>query len=170
MPTPYTPVILESPFAAATPTQVTRHVTYARTAVRDCVLWRHESPYASHLMIAAGEDAPLDDTDPYERRAGIEAGLVWGNIGGMRLKAAVYLNYGFSSGMMKGMCAALRRGSPISLRWWDDMSQARTSPALCLPFTRCEDLRGVLARLGYQAPESYYNSLHEAMKDAATPT
>ena len=44
----------------------------ARESIRDCIA-RGESPYASHQMLTEA----LDDTNPIERNAGIQAGLAW---------------------------------------------------------------------------------------------
>lgn len=82
-------VIIESPFAG----DVERNKTYLQRCIRDCIQ-RGESPYASHQMLT---DA-LDDLDPEERKAGIEAGFAWADDADL---VVFYTDYDISEGMMK---------------------------------------------------------------------
>src|SRR6185437_4418161 len=97
-------VILESPFAG----NVERNLAYARAAMLDC-LQRGEAPYASHLLYPQ----VLDDTQPAERRTGIEAGLAWGT---MADATVVYTDLGLSPGMELGIERARLQGRRVDLR------------------------------------------------------
>ena len=61
-------VIIESPYAG----DVERNTAYARACLLDS-LKRGEAPIASHLL----HTQVLEDTDPDDRRLGIDAGLAW---------------------------------------------------------------------------------------------
>ena len=99
-------VIVESPYAG----DIEANETYARAALRDC-LRRGEAPIASHLLYT--QPGVLDDTDPDERRQGIEAGLAWGEVADA---AAVYVDRGISEGMKLGIERHRGVGLPIEYR------------------------------------------------------
>lgn len=101
-------VVIESPYAGATPEDVQAHEQYALAAVLDC-LARGESPYASHLLLTR----VLDDGDPGERKRGIEAGLAW--YAGSDA-CVVYADLGVSDGMRQGIEAAKSAGVPVEHR------------------------------------------------------
>ena len=63
-------VVLESPYAG----NVERNVAYARACLADC-LARGEAPIASHLLYT--QPGVLDDTNPEQRKLGINAGFAW---------------------------------------------------------------------------------------------
>lgn len=98
-----------------------RNVTYARLAMRDCVL-RGEAPYASHLLLP--QPLILDDDVPAERRLGIDAGLAWG---AKADATAVYLDLGTSAGMRYGIANAEAAGRSLEERrlpgWEDALSE-----------------------------------------------
>lgn len=99
-------VIIESPFAG----DVGRNETYARAAMRDCLI-RDEACFASHLLYT--QPGVLDDADPDERRKGIAAGLAWGD----RADATVvYTDLGISRGMAEGIDRAKVARRPIEMR------------------------------------------------------
>lgn len=99
-------VIVESPFAG----DVERNLKYLRAAMRDC-LDRGEAPFASHGLYT--QEGVLDDDNPAERDAGIEAGLRWG----AKADATVaYVDLGISAGMRRGIERALREGRPVEHR------------------------------------------------------
>lgn len=91
-------VIIESPYAG----DVGNNVGYAQRALFDS-LERGEAPIASHLL----HTQVLDDQDPIQRQAGIEAGLAW-----MPVAEAVvfYDDYGWSDGMKAAEAEAERLG------------------------------------------------------------
>lgn len=99
-------VIIESPFAG----DIIRNIEYARACMRDC-LYKGEAPFASHLLYT--QEGVLDDTIPYERTLGIEAGLFWGQ---KAEKTVVYTDYGISRGMEYGIAAAQKAGREIEYR------------------------------------------------------
>ena len=103
-------VVIESPFAGATPELAERNVQYAREAMRDS-LRRGEAPFASHLLYA--QPGVLDDGIPEERTLGIAAGLLWGRHAGL---VAVYSDLGITSGMKLGTDAARARGAEVVFR------------------------------------------------------
>jgi hypothetical protein len=101
---PYTPVILESPYAG----DVEKHLNYARRCMLDCLL-RNEAPFLSHLLYTQ----VLDDTDPDHRAAGIAAGQTWTSLA---KKVVVYIDHGISRGMKIGIQTATQNGVPVELR------------------------------------------------------
>lgn len=101
-----TKVILESPYAG----NIEENVEYARACMHDSLL-RGEAPLASHLLYT--QEGVLDDNKPEERALGIEAGLVWGKDAE---KTVVYVDKGFSKGMIMGMERAVKENRPIEIR------------------------------------------------------
>lgn len=82
-------VIIESPYAG----DIEKNLEYARACVKDSLL-RGEAPIASHLLYT--QDGILDDTNPEERRHGIDAGLAWKDVADIH---AFYIDHGMSTGM-----------------------------------------------------------------------
>lgn len=101
-------VQIESPFGAPTRDGIITNVAYALIAMRDS-LRRGEAPFASHLLYTQ----MFDDTDPDERRIGIEAGLVIGEHAGL---TALYEDLGISTGMQYGIENANTVGRPVVYR------------------------------------------------------
>jgi hypothetical protein len=99
-------VIVESPYAG----DVERNVSYARAAMRDCLL-RGECPFASHLLYT--QPGVLDDNEPDERDRGIRAGLAWGR---HAHATVVYTDLGISKGMTWGIRNAEEAGRKIEFR------------------------------------------------------
>ena len=99
-------VVIESPYAG----DVAGNVAYAKRCVLDS-LRRGEAPYASHLFFT--QEGLLDDDDPDERAAGIEAGLAWGASAD---EVAFYVDRGISRGMRQGFDAAKARGAAVRIR------------------------------------------------------
>lgn len=100
-------VILESPYAG----DVEANIAYARRCVKDS-LERGESPLASHLLYT--QPGILDDTNPDERKLGIDAGLAWRTVADY---SVVYADLGISPGMKYGIRAALDAGRPVQFRY-----------------------------------------------------
>lgn len=103
-------VILESRFAAPTPSEIADNVEYARKCMRDCLL-RGEAPLASHLLYT--QPGVLDDTNADERRLGIGAGLAWGPHADATV---VYTDRGVSDGMRQGIARAKAEGRRVEMR------------------------------------------------------
>ena len=101
-------VIVESPYAADTPSGIARNLDYLRDCAMDC-LHRGEAPFASHALYTQW----LDDSMPGERRLGIEAGLA---IGARLEKTVVYTDLGITPGMRQGIDRAERESRPIEYR------------------------------------------------------
>lgn len=101
-------VILESPYAAPTFWGRFLNRRFARRCMRDSLM-RGESPMVSHLLYTQA----LDDGDPLERRAGIEAGLSWGDVADATV---VYCDRGLNSGMRLGIERARAQGRPVDFR------------------------------------------------------
>ena len=99
-------VILETPYSG----DVDRNVSYARACLRDCLM-RGEAPIASHLLYT--QPGVLRDSDPAERKMGIEAGLAWGCVA---QATVMYLDLGLSPGMVEGKRRAEIEGRPIEER------------------------------------------------------
>ena len=117
-------VLLESPFSAPDRQGIVQNVSYAMIAARDSIA-RGEAPYASHLFFTQ----MLDDTDPYERMQGINAGLAIGRFASM---TAVYDDLGVSRGMEYGIENARKAERPIEYRqlFTATMSAAEISDAI----------------------------------------
>lgn len=99
-------VDIESPYAG----NVSQHVDYARQCVVDC-LARGEAPIASHLLFT--QDGILRDWIPAERELGIAAGKAWAE----RADATVvYVDFGISPGMQRGIDMAIAAGRVIEYR------------------------------------------------------
>jgi len=100
-------VIIESPYAG----EIARNVAYARACVRDSLM-RGEAPYASHLLYT--QPGILRDDVPGERRHGIETGL---QIARLAKRAALYLDFGMSSGMRVGRDRHISEGRIVEERY-----------------------------------------------------
>lgn len=100
------PVVLESPYSG----DVTRNLYYARRAMRDCLL-RGEAPYASHLLYT--QPGVLDDTVLEEREMGMSAGWEWIECADY---SVVYIDYGISRGMQRGIAVAQQLGKEVYYR------------------------------------------------------
>ncbi len=99
-------VILESPYAG----DIQKHVEIARSCLRHSLLLG-EAPIASHLLYP--QDGVLIDEIAAERDHGIAAGLAWFAVAEA---AVVYLDFGVSSGMEKGIERARSHGVPVEFR------------------------------------------------------
>lgn len=97
-------IIIESPFAG----DFAKNRKYANACLRDSLM-RGEVPFASHVIYTEA----LDDTIPFERKVGIEAGLV---IGAYASKTVVYTDLGISKGMKYGIDRAIAENRPIEYR------------------------------------------------------
>ncbi len=106
-------VVIESPYAPTPTCTVEDHVAYAKRCFNDS-LKRGEAPYASHLLFT--QPGLLDDTIPEQRRLGIEAGLAWG---AAAKTAALYIDFGISSGMRTGINRHAQNGTNIVVRALD---------------------------------------------------
>jgi hypothetical protein len=109
-----TPVIVESPYAGKSKWwpvamwQRWRNRVYCRRCCLDSVT-RGEAPFASHLFYTQF----LDDSDPIERKWGIENGLAWGCLAE---RTVVYVDRGISRGMEQGIRHANECGRPVDYR------------------------------------------------------
>jgi hypothetical protein len=103
-------VVVESPYGADDDETVDENAKYARACLADC-LKRGEAPFAPHLLYT--QPGVLDDRKPRERRKGIRAGFAWGAQASLR---AVYVDRGFSRGMVDGLVEAARLDQAIELR------------------------------------------------------
>jgi hypothetical protein len=106
-------VIVESPFAAATPEGIEANKAYARECMRDSLL-RGESPLLSHLLYTQ----VIDDSVLSERELGIEAGFTWIK---HAQKMALYIDKGISKGMLAAREVAKRAGIKVverSIKSW----------------------------------------------------
>jgi len=99
-------VILESPYAG----DIEKNIEYGRACLRDSIM-RGEAPIASHLLLT--QPKVLDDSNPAERKVGIEAGLAWCEVSD---GTVVYEDYGISKGMQFGIDRATTSGKPIEYR------------------------------------------------------
>ena len=103
-------VVIESPYSAATPWGVQRHIKYLRACLRDSLL-RGEAPFASHGLYTL--EGVLDDTNEHDRQKGMEAGFAWLVAG---TADVVYCDLGLSGGMLAGIERARKSGCVIEFR------------------------------------------------------
>ena len=101
-------VIIESPYAG----DIELNLKYLRAAMRDCLL-KGEVPFASHALYT--QPGVLDDSDPQERKLGIEAGFKWAEAHPEAVRV-VYVDLGISSGMDEGIRHAHAIGQQIEYR------------------------------------------------------
>ena len=99
-------VIVETPYAG----DIEKNIHYARLCLHDCLL-RNEAPFASHLLYT--QESVLDDNILEERKFGILAGFVWGDVSDATV---VYTDYGISNGMKEGIVRAETAGRPVEYR------------------------------------------------------
>jgi hypothetical protein len=97
-------VIIESRYAG----DVKRNEIYARRCMRDSFN-RGEVPFVSHLLYTQ----VLDDTNPVERKLGMEAGFAFYSKSDY---SAIYDDYGLSGGMKAGIEVAEKLGHRIEYR------------------------------------------------------
>lgn len=102
-------VIIESPYAGDK-NEILKNENYARAAALSC-LEKGEIPFASHILYT--QKGILEDTKPAQRRLGIEAGLLFGNICD---KSVMYSDLGMSNGMIEGIDKAKKLGRQVEIR------------------------------------------------------
>lgn len=103
-------VVLESPYGSPDPLEVEANVAYAKRCMLDC-LARGDAPIASHLLWT--QDGLLDDRNPEQRTAGIEAGLSWIPVADA---GVFYVDRGASPGMRAAVDRYVTLGIPIEWR------------------------------------------------------
>lgn len=103
-------VVIESPFAAAGAEGRAANEALLSAALADCIR-RGESPMASHGLYT--RPGVLDDDDPEQRAAGINAGLA---LYAVADRCVVYIDRGVSEGMIQGILRARRGYLPIYVR------------------------------------------------------
>lgn len=110
-------VVIESPYAGKTASDVEKNLRYLRAAMHDCFL-RGDAPYASHGLYT--QPGVLDDRDEAERNLGIQAGFAWRDACEVTV---VYADLGMTRGMQYGVDDANKKGRPIEFRYlgedWD---------------------------------------------------
>ena len=105
-------VIIESPYSGYTKIDVNINIDYARRCLWDSLL-RGEAPFASHLLYTQ----VLDDQSPIQRELGMDRSLQWYKNADL---VAVYIDFGISSGMKRGVEHAESIGIPIEERLIND--------------------------------------------------
>ena len=101
----YTPIVMiESPYAG----DVEKNLRYLRAALHDCLI-RGEAPFASHGLYTQ----VLDDTNPEERKHGIEAGFAFREVSDYTV---VYNDLGISPGMQLGIDHSHSKNIPVKFR------------------------------------------------------
>lgn len=100
-------VIIESPYAS----DVQRHLKYLRACMRDCLVNRGESPFASHALYT--QPQVLDDEVAEERKLGITAGFEWRRSADLTV---FYVDCGWSSGMHAGYEDCIQKCLPFTIR------------------------------------------------------
>lgn len=118
-------VIIESPLGTkpdgsrCTAEEMAENQRYARACVLDSYK-RGEAPAASHVF----GPCVLDDTDPEQRRMGMETGFAWADAVAAANRAnllddvpiaAVYVDRGITGGMREGFARHHRNG--VELEW-----------------------------------------------------
>lgn len=126
-------VIIESPYAG----DVESNLTYLRACMKDCLVHRQESPYASHGLYT--QPGVLDDTIPSERELGIQAGFLWRQLA---KRSVFYMDRGFSTGMAFGQTDAAMKGRDIEFRAFLD---GLDSPSYTIYFDKVGEVWGANA-------------------------
>lgn len=103
-------VIVESPLSGATDEEVALNLRFARACALLLVRAGY-APFASHLLYTQF----LSDSDPNDRRAGIECGLSWAGHEAVR-KTFVFTDLGITDGMQQGIHHASRHGREVIFR------------------------------------------------------
>jgi len=101
-------VIIESPFSAKTARGLVRNHNFAKAALHHSITL-HEIPFLSHLFYTQFLSDKLEE----DRRLGMEAG--WALYERCDF-VAVYIDLGFSYGMVAGIERAARLARPIVYR------------------------------------------------------
>lgn len=107
-------VVIESPYGSrpdgsrASPAEIRVNVEYLDACLLDS-LRRGEQPFASHGLYTRA----LRDSNPQERRIGMEAGFAWGELAQVRV---FYVDRGWTSGMEEGRQEAIRLGQRTEVR------------------------------------------------------
>lgn len=104
-------VVIESPYAGADELEIKRNEMYAEFCMRDCLINRHEAPYASHLLYT--RSYVLKDKIPEERELGIIAGFCWRDVADLTV---FYRDLGMSGGMEYGMEDCRSREKEFEMR------------------------------------------------------
>jgi len=104
-------VLVESPYRGYSHDETPRNVFYARLCFNDSLIVRGEIPFASHLLFT--QTGITDDSVDTEREVGMRAG--WA-IGECACLSAFYTDFDWSSGMIKGLDAAIECGRPFEER------------------------------------------------------
>jgi len=119
-------VILESPYAGKSATDIYLNEVYGELCMRDCLKNYNEAPYASHLLYT--RKYVLRDSDKEERKLGIEAGFFWRDVAEITV---FYLDLGMTTGMKQGIDDCEAREKPYQVRHID--------PNLWVEFVKIED-------------------------------
>jgi hypothetical protein len=98
-------VIVESPYTAKTASGLIIRRNYLKACLQDCVD-RGESPFAGHGFYTQF----LNDRDPKARELGMRLARQWMYVADY---IAVYLNFGWSAGMIDGAKIGRMFGKPI---------------------------------------------------------
>lgn len=101
-------VVLESPYSSQSTKGLVERHNYAKAILNDSIS-RGEAPFLSHLFYTQF----LNDKLKAERRLGMEVG--WAVLRKADL-VAVYLDLGWSDGMVEGLLEAARVGIPWEKR------------------------------------------------------
>jgi hypothetical protein len=114
------PVVIESPYGSDDPKIVKRNEAYLQFCMHDCLVnrdeGRGEAPYASHGLYT--QPFVLDDNDPGEHAAGIQAGFVVAEaLHTQGAHRAFYVDLGHSTGMRYGKEHALKIGQDFEERY-----------------------------------------------------
>lgn len=103
-------VIVESPYKAASESELRRNTAYVRACLHDCLI-RGDAPFASHALYTL--PGVLHDDVPEERRLGMEAGFAWISVAHATV---VYTDFGVSPGMQHGIDTAISAGRSVEYR------------------------------------------------------
>ena len=104
-------VIIESPYAGKSDTDIYLNEVYGELCMRDCLKNHNEAPYASHLLYT--RKYVLRDKDKAERKLGIEAGFFWRDVAE---KTVFYMDLGMTTGMKQGIDDCEAKDKPFEVR------------------------------------------------------
>lgn len=146
-------VVIESPWLGGT----TWAVLYARLALEDA-LRAGSIPFASHLLYTQA----LKDADPTDRELGLQVGWVPYSLGAM---AQVYVDFGITLGMQRGIIRARRIGCEVVYRAFGPDLRRRVLDAAVLG---ADDPQAVAAPHGPSQPIAWPEIDSQALWEVPT--
>ena len=150
-------VIIESPYTG----NIELNEIYGELCMRDCLVNYNESPYASHLLYT--RKYVLKDSQPEERKLGIEAGFYWREIAE---KTVIYTDLGLTEGMKLGMWDCVEKGRPHEIRnlpkdLWDKVCDICLKSVWGNPMIQEETKNEIAVKIQYERMDTWLKKVKE---------